>query len=378
MSIREELDRLELPHETDSYRVEREAGRPVALERRRDMVDPLARVFISEMGDSIPRDVGDAMERVGAARIIEPGQFVAVKVNLGGGIAGVPSSFSDPLVVEGVIDKARSLGGRPFICEANMRTLTMNQGLLARRAIYPLLARKDVEFVNLSELETIDFIPGGWSRAIRLPRALLHPSVRIVSVPALKHHWECGVTLAAKNMYGAIAERQKSLFHRGGAIDETVAAAARAVTPDISILAHRQVGAGLGPHFCVPLNFGYVIASDNVLAADRAGCDFMGTDWRRVKHLQVNCGGREVPVNLVEGSVPVDRLTRDRIARNAISPAEVWFWRAALYPQYFVPHGTQVRRIPRLEALGTWINWLAFHTRGDAWPSKWRPRWKPD
>jgi uncharacterized protein (DUF362 family) len=374
--IEEELDSLELPVKTGGYTLELRDGRAVAVERRREMIDTASRVFVSRMGDDIPGTVGDALDRIGVSDIFEPGSPVAIKLNLGGGIAGVPSSFSDPLVVEGVIDKARELGAVPFVCEADMRTLTMDQGLLARRALYPLLVRKGVPFVNLSHLAGIDFFPCGWSRPMHLPRALLHPAVKIVSVPALKHHWECGVTLAAKNMYGAISERQKSLFHRGGAIDETVAAAARAVTPDISLLAHRQVGGSLGPHFCVPVDFGYVLASDNVLAADRVGCDFMGVDWRAVKHLQINCDGREIPYNTVEGSVDLDPVVTRRIAGTAIGPAKRWLWRGLLYPQYFVPHRTQHRQIPRFEALGTWANWLFFHTRGDPWPSRWRARWQ--
>ena len=372
-----ELDSLVLPEETPVFKIAERRGETVAFERRRDMLDPGARVSVSSMGDSIPASVGEALDRIGAADIIAPGQLVAIKVNLGGGIAGVPSSFSDPLVVEGVVDKVRELGGRPFVCEANMRTLTMDQGLLSRRGLYPLLVRKDVPFVNLSELGGIDFYPLGWTHPVNLSRLLMHPDVRVISVPALKHHWECSVTLAAKNMYGAIGERQKSLFHRGGAIDETVAAAARAVTPDISLLAHRQVGGRLGPHFCIPIDFGYIVASDSMLAADRVGCDFMGVDWREVKHIQINCGGREIPYELVEGSARIDPRTRERVARTAMSRAEVWLWRALLYPQYFVPHRTQYKQIPRFEAVGTWINWLLFHTRGAAWPSEWRARWEP-
>jgi uncharacterized protein (DUF362 family) len=351
-----DLIELELPEEAEGFRLERRGGKSVAVEKRRDLVDAGARVFISRMGDSIPADVSAALERAGASEIIRPGQMVAIKVNLGGGVAEVPSSFSDPLVIEGVIDKVRDAGGIPFVCEANMRSLTMTQGLLARRALYPLLVRKGARFVNLSELPGVDYFPAGWQSPVHLPLALLHPDVRVISVPALKHHWECGVTLAGRNMYGAIGERQKSLFH---------------------LLGHRQVGARLGPHFCVPVDFGYIVASDSVLAADRVGCDFMGTDWRKVKHIQINTNGRQVPYRLVEGSVEIDKDTKRRISRLAPSPSEVWFWRAALYPQYFVPHGAQHRQIPKLETLGTWSNWLLFHPWGDPWPSAWRARWKP-
>lgn len=367
MTIREELDSLDLPSRAGNYEIAEARGQAIAAERRRELLDPDARVFISKMGEDPRRAVGDALEKVGLLELVSDGTLVAIKVNIGGGVTGVPSSFSDVTVVEGVADAVRDAGGRPFVCEANMRSMTMHHRLLSHRGYYPMFVRKGVEFVNLSDLETIDFVPLGWDTGISLPKALLHPDVKIISVPSLKHHWECGVTLAQKNMYGAIAERQKSLFHRGGSIDETVAAAARAVTPDISLLAHRQVGGGLGPHFCVPVDFGYIIASDNMMAADSIGCDVMGTGERDVKHLQVNSDGREIPYRLVEGSIEVDDETRRRIAKTALSPLEVKAWRAALYPQYFVPHRTQYTQIPRLEPLGTWANWLFFHPRGDSW-----------
>lgn len=377
MNLAEELDRLELPDETDGYVLEERAGEKAVVEKRRQMTNPDARVHIGRMGENIPSDVGYSLQSVGAAGLMVDGNPVAIKINLGGGIYGVPSSYSDLLVVEGIVDKVRELGGRPFICEANMRTLTMDQKMLARRGLYPLMVRKGVEFVNLSELEGIGFYPLGWERPIHMARPLFHPDVRVISVPALKHHWECGVTLAQKNMYGAIAERQKSLFHRGGAIDETVAAAARAVTPDISVLAHRQVGGRLGPHFCVPVNFGYIIASDNVLAADKIGCDVLGTDWRQVKHLQINCRGEEIPFDLTGDSVEIDWLTRKRIARIALKRWEVVFWRAALYPQYFVPHSTQYKHLFKVEPIGTALNWLFLHPRGDPWPTEWVPPFEP-
>jgi uncharacterized protein (DUF362 family) len=375
--ISSELDSLELPAQTDAYRLEEREGRRVVVERRREMLDPGARVFIGRMGEDIGAETGEALGKTGLGEVVGDGTLVAIKVNMGGGITGVPSSYSDLVVVEGVIDAVRELGGRPFICEANMRTLTMNRSMLVHRGLYPLMVRKDVRFVNLSELSGIDFFPLGWEKPVHMARPLFHPDVKVVSVPALKHHWECVVTLAQKNMYGAIAERQKSVFHRRGAIDETVAAAARAVSPDLSVLAHRQVGGRLGPHFCVPIDFGYIVASDNVLAADRVGCDIMGVDWKTVRHLQINCGGKEIPYRLVDGSVEIDAHVLGRIARTAPSLREVRFWRAALYPQYFVPHKTQYRHLFRAEPVGTALNWLFFHTRGDPWPTCWYRPYRP-
>ena len=371
--ITDELDALELPEETEGYRVEERHGRRVLFEMRRDMFDPKARVFVGRMSEEAAADVGEAIVKVGADKIIGKDNLVAIKINLGGGVNGVPSSYTDLLVIDGLIDKVRELGGRPFVCEANMRSMTMDHKMLRHRGLYPFLLRKETEFVNLSEIADIDFYPLGWSEPISFARALLHPDVKVISVPALKHHWECSISLAQKNMYGAIAERQKSVFHRSGAIDETVAAAARAITPDISVLSHRQVGGQLGPHFCIPIDFGYIVASDNVLAADYIGCDFMGTNWRDVKHLQANCNGRDISFKRVKGSVEIDPMMKQRIAKTAISPRRLKFWRSFLYPQYWVPHKTQYQQTYKIEPLATWVNWLFFHTRGDPWPATWRP-----
>jgi len=373
MNLFESLINLKLTEETEGWRIKLVGGKPVAFEKRKLEERRPAKVFVTKMGSDIKASVGEAMRKIGDECLISGDDFVAIKLNIGGGVAGVPSSMSDPLVVEGVIEEVKRIGAVPFLCEANMRTVTMNRRTLVRRGIYPLLIRNNVEFVNLSDLPSIDFYPLGWRKPISFPLPLFHPKVKIISVPALKHHWECGVTLASKNMYGAIAERQKSLFHRGGAIDETVAAAARALAPCISILAHRQVGAGLGPHFCIPIDFGYIIASDDALACDRVGCFALGTDWRQVKHLQINSGGRDFPIELVDGSKQIDIYTRARIARRAIPKWKMWMWRAILYPQYFVPHRTQYRYLFRGEPIATGINWLFYHTRGDPWPSRWEP-----
>ncbi len=347
------------------YRFEKSCGRETAIETRDSLkrLEGESLVYCGKLGDDPSSEILRALNAIEAGETVS-GHRVAIKINLGGGINQVLSSYTDPLVLSAVIDAVRKLGGEPFVCEANMRTLDIDRRMLIRRGIYPILAEKNVDFVNLSEVEPIDFLPLGWKDPIKIPRLLLSADVRILSLPAVKHHWECGVTLSQKNMYGAISERRKSIFHRGGSIDESVAAAARALLPDISIISHRCACAGLGPHFCVPVRFAYVIASTNSLAADIFCCSYLGVDWREVRHLLIN-GAERVSVGMVEGSTEIDEETAKRAASFAMSPKMIKLIRGILYPQYFVPHRLQYRFIKHTEPLGTLVNKMFFEPFGD-------------
>ncbi len=97
-ALLEELDALRLPPEAPGYLVESLGGSEALFERRREMLDPDARVFIARMTTDVPSSVASALMKVGLAEQIGAGTPVAIKVNIGGGVAGVPSSFTDPLV----------------------------------------------------------------------------------------------------------------------------------------------------------------------------------------------------------------------------------------------------------------------------------------
>lgn len=348
------------------YILEVRCGKETAVETR----DSLKRfegeslVYCGKIGDDPASDISHALRAINAEKVLS-GFRVAIKINLGGGINNVPSSYTDPLILGAAIDAVRDIGGEPFVCEANMRTLDIDRKMLVRRGIYPVLAAKNVDFVNLSETETIDFYPLGWMDPIKIPKILMSEEVRLLSLPAVKNHWECGVTLSQKNMYGALSERRKSIFHRGCSIDETVAAAARALPPDIAVISHRCACTGLGPHLCVPVRFGYVIASANSLAADMLCSSFLGVEWWHIKHLLIN-GAERVRIKMAEGSEDLDGEAARKAASFAVSPSMVKLIRWILYPQYFVPHRWQYRFIRQGEPLLTLMNRIFFEPFGNA------------
>ncbi|MDQ1255661.1 MAG: hypothetical protein QG656_253, partial [Candidatus Hydrogenedentes bacterium] len=305
--------------------------------------------------------VAAAFDRIGADTIIAPGDPVAIKINLGGGIHHVPCTYSDPVICEQIILQVQRLGGKPFVCEADMRGHLMHDGMLEVRGYADMLRRTGTPFVNLSRGKTLRMECRELDIPLELPEVLLRPETKIVSFAPPKHHWECGITASQKNMYGAIAEQRKSIYHRKyERIDRAVAAAARIMTPDLNILAGFDLGAGLGPHFCIPIPFNRMIVAKDMLRGDKAAADILGFPYDRVKYAAINAAGETVDYDLDPASDWPDAATLDAIASNSIDESSVRFWKPALYLQYFVPHLAQITVYPPLEFIATWINHRLF------------------
>ena len=325
------------------------------------------RVFVQIIEKGAREAARKAMEAIDYRSVIAAGDKVAVKINLGGGITGIPSSYTEPEIAAGVVESLQAIGARPFLCEANMRTLTIDRKMLQRRGYQKLSDELQVEFVNLSEGETVEFYLRDLERALLLPKILLDPEIKIISVPSPKHHWECGVTLAQKNMYGAIAERRKSLyhFHSQSMLDRVVAGAARIMRPTLCVIGATQLCGGLGPHLCVPINFNRIIIGNDMLAADSVASGFLNFPYKEVKHAMINLGTDTLRYELLPGSAELDADTKAKIEKHRVKPEHTGRWRAILMAQYYIPHRFQYMVIGKLEFVATWINKLFFAPRGD-------------
>jgi len=341
--------------------VEAEGGRLVGREKRHSVLKDDNTVLVQRFGDDLGKSFLEAFERIGAKSIIEGSTRIGIKINLGGGIHYVPATYSDPVIGEAIIQAVKKMGGKPFVCEADMRAHLMDEKMLRIRGYWDLLRREEVAFVNLSRGKTVEVHCEDVDVPLKLPEILLRPDVGIISFAPPKHHWECGITCNQKNMYGAIAEFRKSIYHRRyGRIDHVVAAASRMMRPDLNILATFELGGGLGPHFSIPVAFNRMIVSKDMIYGDKAASEILAYPFGQVVYAMINTEGKDVAYRLHPDSDWPDAVTLDAIRRHALNWRQVKRWKAFLYPQYFVPHGVQIRVYPPFEFLLTWINRYVF------------------
>nr|MDO8087451.1 DUF362 domain-containing protein [Candidatus Sigynarchaeum springense] len=352
--------------DTPRFRIFEDRGQLFGQEKAHRVYTGEDRVFVQRVGNGFSRATAEGMEQIGARDVFKPGDLVAIKVNLGGGIHGVLPTYTDPELVEGLVDWLRAAGCRPFVCEANMRGHTITPQFLQVRGYTGFMLAKKVPFVNLSDVRRVRFSFIGIHQHVDLPLLLLRPDVKIVSCAPPKHHWECGITCAQKNMYGAISEHKKSRYHRAyELIDHVVAGAARVMRPTLCVIGTRQLGAGLGPHFAIPFDFNRIIFARDMLSCDMLCADILGYPVDRIKYFQINTRGDPVSWRLLPGSVPVDPAALVKIRANAIPPGSVDRSKKTLFVQYFIPSFIQTAIYHHFEWLLTWLNQKFYMPRGD-------------
>ena len=310
--------------------------------------------------------VWKCLEELDAFQDLDQAGRVAVKINLGGGILGCPATYTDVDLLEALVEILQERGLSCFLCEADMRGQFIGPRTLERRGIPPLLEKTGVRFVNLSHEPRVRIKALDVDCPLDFPSVLLQPDTRLINVTVPKGHWECGVSLSQKNLYGALSDARKSTYHRKyGRIDQVVAAAARILSPDINILGGRYWGAGLGPHFCVPILMDSVLAGRDMIRLDARVSGLLGYPLEKVVHIQKNCNGEEPDSVMTPGSQLPDEKRIGKLRHHRLRPWERTLWKAILFPQYFSPHRLQPPLYPWAEVVAGWINRWFFHTRGD-------------
>ncbi len=320
-----------------NYRIIEDGGRLIGKETQFNIPSRNPFVYIHNLDNEMAKgknnclikSVKRALDHVNFKNIVQTGNYLAIKVNLGGGVTNIPASGTDPRIVKAIIEKTREYGGKPVVVEANNWGHLMNGRLLKKRGYLSLLKSLKVPFLNLSETKRIYFSCLGHPIELELARFLLSPpkghseKIPLVNVAPLKHHWECGVTAAEKNLYGAISDERKSYFHRNlGHFDYIIASAARLYNPDLNIIGGACVCAGQGPHLCQPIRFNRLLISNDMVAIDKKACEILGFPFKSLKYAQINLqtGQWFENVKLMEGSASIPIEITKKFHKLAFGP----------------------------------------------------------
>ncbi|MBD3228054.1 MAG: DUF362 domain-containing protein, partial [Candidatus Lokiarchaeota archaeon] len=344
-------------YETDRYKIEKKKDKLVGYEKEHEVLKNNRIVLIQNLEKDFNASVSEGLDRIKVRNIIDRNEIVAIKINLGGGIHHIPSTYSDPLICEAIINKIKDLGANPLVCEANMRSHKMDHRMLKIRGYSKILRDTNTKFINLSNIKTVEMKCIGLDVKLPLPILFFYDNVKIISFAPPKPHWECGITCSQKNMYGAIAERRKSIYHRiYHRIDRAVAAAARLMPPDISICGCQKLCIGEGPHFGEPLPFNKLIIAEDMILCDKVCSEILRYPYNLVKYAMINAKGKDVSYNLHPESVKINEKLLTEIKAKTMQEENVDFWKKILYFQYFVPDNIQFYFYPPFEFLLTQIN----------------------
>lgn len=327
-------------------------------------------VFVASIKDktAIRKTVRRALENISAFSRVTPEKKVFIKINIGGGITGLPGTYTEPDVLKELILCLKDSAAKVFVCEGDMRGFKMTENLLRKRGYTDVLRETSTSFVALSHVPRVKFHVDGLDIPLYMPKIFFDDDAVVCSFAPIKYHWECGVTLTQKNMFGALSVGEKAVYHRDlTRLDHVIAAASRIMHPEICIMGGHLISSGIGPHFSVPLQFDTLVFSDSAWNGDKFVSEkILGYPYEKVKHAMINCRNEpyDFSYSVMKGSAPIDENVIQRVRKFPVKPDDTIFWRNFLALQYLTPHPLQRPLADALELPFALVNRALFSWQG--------------
>jgi uncharacterized protein (DUF362 family) len=193
---------------------------------------------------------------------------------------------TDPVVVEAIIRKLRTLPVKVYVVESDA-TMTDADKAFEATGMKQMAERNGAECLNLRHLKDrvkIDIPEGRALKNITVPRIVTESAV--ISAAKLKTHGSTKVTLGMKNMFGLLPDKFKGKYHIKG-ISKVIADINSVLKPVLTVIDGFVAMEGLGPVNGSPVQMNLIIAGKDVVATDSTACRIMGFDPQEVAHIRM-------------------------------------------------------------------------------------------
>ena len=220
----------------------------------------------------------------GLGSFVKRGNRVLLKPNLLMSAGPEKAVVTHPAFVEAVASMVVDLGAKPFLGDSPpMGKLSR---VLSKSGYDPFMKRLNVEPVPFTETLAAEFSDNRLFRRIDLAKDLFEFDV-VINLPKLKTHCQMVLTLAVKNLFGAIIGADKAGWHlRAGKDFESFATVLvqilEKVRPAVSILDGILGMEGNGPNAGDPRTIGLIGASSDAVALDSEICRLVGLPLQSV------------------------------------------------------------------------------------------------
>ena len=228
-------------------------------------------------GDDTYAAVARAIELAGGPAW-RSGDRVVVKPNIAGTADPHehPSAVTRPEVTIAVARYVLETGGRPVIAESGVQTTRRDVPMaeyFAANGLTEPAARLGVRLVDITQepFEEVE-VPGGVALTrVRLPR-VVRDADAVISVPALKHHFQAVVSLSLKNMKGCLHDDEKRLCHQVG-LEQAIADYCGLIRPALAVVDAWKTRDRIKDR---AYDVGLVLAGRDPVAVDAVGARLMG------------------------------------------------------------------------------------------------------
>jgi uncharacterized protein (DUF362 family)/ferredoxin len=227
----------------------------------------------------------------GLADFVQPGARVLVKPNV---VAPLPRGVTSFVVLRTVIELVREAGGTPFI--GDCAGMEFHSDKTFELLGFDDFAREmGVELVNFDHDDLVQLpVRFGLVRRLAMARSAVEADA-VINLPRLKRHSLTTVTLGVKNLMGVASKRARRKIHVFG-LHRGIAWVSKLFRPHLTIIDGTTICER--PVFGKEIPLNILVASRDVVAADKIACRFLDVDPRLVPHIRhaeaLGLGGKDI------------------------------------------------------------------------------------
>ncbi len=254
---------------------------------------------LSQVLHTVAEDLG------GLGSFVKSGDRVLLKPNLLKSATPEQAVVTHPVFTETVAAMVMDCGAKVFLGDSP--PLGKLSRVLSKSGYDPFMKRLNVQAVSFSEKISAEFPEDRLFRRLDLAKEIFDFDV-VINLPKLKTHCQMMLTLAVKNLFGAIVGADKAAWHlRAGKDFDSFATVLvqiyEKVRPAISIVDGVLGMEGNGPNTGVPRNIGLIAASSDAVALDAEICRLIGFPIESVRTCVIG-------QNLGLGTTDLDEIER--------------------------------------------------------------------
>jgi len=230
----------------------------------------------------------DAIEITGGfGKAVEGADTVVIKPNL---LVAVPPDMhltTDPHITASLVELVKESGVKRVIVAEGPALIHKGREVFRVTLTEKFCSRAGAEIAYLDESEhvEVDIPDANIMRKTRIPKLILE-SDALITVPKMKTHWLCGVTLGIKNLVGVIPLSERMRGHRED-IHQRIVDILRLVKPDFAVIDGLVAMDGQGPRCGNLVKMSTVIAGCDAVSVDTVACAVMGIEPSEIAEIRL-------------------------------------------------------------------------------------------
>lgn len=267
----------------------------------------MARVFISKIDGELEKKILESLEWLDWERIIQQSSKVFIKPN-----------FTFPNYKPGVTTSPVFLEALIKVLKTRCDNITIGEtdgGYYAWKAeeaflnhnLYEIKEKYDINVMNLYDSDTkyIQMRINSKIYNIPLPKFLLENMDVFISVPVLKVHSMVNFSFGLKNQWGCILDPFRMRFHH--VFKEMVLKINESIGPKILFSDPFYILTGSGPMDGTVVPFNTLIASNDIFAFEKIGCEVLGLNIEDIDYLSYAKELGKIPsVGTIDMNTPIE------------------------------------------------------------------------